>query len=188
MYRMFRWIVLIILLSSCQNKEKQLNEVFALREMSELATVEYTVTKIVKASDDQTWYKFGDRKILMSCKASIKAGIDLSQITEANVKIDGKQIEMVLPRAHVISLNMKPEDIRVEYQETGFFRDKFAIEERDDLMKQGETQIRNSTEAMGVLQTAETNATLVMSNYLKSLGYQKINIRYTSNPITSPLK
>jgi hypothetical protein len=188
MYRMFRWIVLIILLYSCQNKEKQLNEVFALREMSELATVEYTVTKIVKASDDQTWYKFGDRKILMSCKASIKAGIDLSQITEANVKIDGKQIEMVLPRAHVISLNMKPEDIRVEYQETGFFRDKFATEERDDLMKQGETQIRNSTEAMGVLQTAETNATLVMSNYLKSLGYQKINIRYTSNPITSPLQ
>jgi hypothetical protein len=188
MYRILSWISITVILIACQGKERKMNEVFALRDMSELATVEYTVTKIVKASDNQTWYKFGDRKILMSCKASIKAGIDLSAITEANVKIDGKSIEMILPRAHIISLNMKPEDIRVEYQETGFFRDKFATEERDMLMKQGEDQIRNSTEALGVLQTAETNATLVMSNYLKSLGYEKINIRYTANPITTPLK
>ena len=28
--------------------------------LAELGTVEYTVTKIIKASDDQTWYKMGD--------------------------------------------------------------------------------------------------------------------------------
>ena len=182
---MYRLIVLIvIILASCKSKETKLNEVFALKEMSELATVEYTVTKIVRASDDKTWYKLGDRKILMSCSARIKAGIDLSEITEANVQIEGKKIELVLPRAHVISFNMRPEDIHVEYQETGVFRDKFSAEERDMLMRQGEKQIRNSTEALGVLQTAETNASLFMSNYLKSLGYKRINIRYSSNPIT----
>ena len=185
---MYRLILLILLiLASCKSKETKLNEVFALKEMSELATVEYTVTKIVRASDDKTWYKLGDRKILMSCSARIKAGIDLSSITEANVTINGKEIELVLPRAHIISLNMRPEDIHVEYQETGLFRDKFSTEERDMLMRQGETQIKNSTEALGVLQTAETNASLFMSNYLKSLGYKRINIRYSANPIT-PLK
>lgn len=188
MFRMLIILLLVLSVSSCQQKARKMQEVFALKDMSELATVEYTVTKIIKASDDQTWYKMGDRKILMSCKASIKAGIDLSQITEANVKIDGKDIEVILPRAHVISLNMKPEDIRVEYQETGVFRDKFNTEERDLLLKQGEEQIRTATASMGVLQTAETNATLVISNYLKSLGYKKINIRYTANPVSTPLQ
>ena len=175
---MFRWMTLLLLvLVSCNRQEKKLNEVFARREMSELATVEYSVTKIVKASDDQTWYKIGDRKILMSCSASIKAGIDLAAIKEENIEIDGKNINLVLPRAHVISLNIRPQDIRVEYQETGILRDPFNAEERDALMRQGEAQIRKSTENLGVLQTAETNASLFISNYLKSLGYERINCR-----------
>ena len=186
MHRLIPLLVLLLLFS-CKGKEKKMNEVFAMKDMSELATVEYTVTRIVKASDDQTWYKIGDRKILMSTSASIKAGIDLSQISEANVKIDGKSIDLVLPKAHIISLNMRPEDIRVEYQETGLFRDKFSTGERDILLRQGEEQIRNSTEALGVLQTAEANATLFMSNYLKSLGYERIRIRFSGNPV-NPLK
>lgn len=186
---MFRWIpLLLLILVGCNRQEKKLNEVFALREMSELATVEYTVTKIVRASDDKTWYKIGDRKILMSCAAAIKAGIDLAGIKEENVKINGKNIDLILPRAHLISLNMKPQDIRVEYQETGILRDPFTSEERDALMRQGEAQIRRSTEGIGVLQTAETNASLFISNYLKSLGYERINIRFTGNQISMPQK
>ena len=83
MYRLI--FLLLILLVSCKSRETRMNEVFALKEMSELATVEYTVTKIVKANDDKTWYKLGDRKILMSCSARIKAGIDLSVITERSI-------------------------------------------------------------------------------------------------------
>ena len=91
MMRMITLIVIMSLLFACK-KKSSINEVFALREMSELATVEYMVTKIIRASDDQTWYKIGDRKILMSCEASVKAGIDMSAIKEENISIDGKSI------------------------------------------------------------------------------------------------
>jgi Protein of unknown function (DUF4230) len=183
---MMRTLTLIFIVSiacSCK-KEKKVNEVFALREMSELATVEYLVTKIIRASDDKTWYKIGDRKILMSCEASIKAGIDLSAIREENISIEGKSISLVLPKAHLISINIKPENIKVEYQETGIFRDDFSAAERDQLMTQGEVQIRKSVDSLGVLQTAETNATIFVSNYLKLLGYDRIHIRFSN---TSPL-
>lgn len=177
----------IILLISCRGSEKELTEVLAIREMSELATVEYIVTKIVRANDNQTWYKIGDRKILMSCEASIKAGIDFSAISEEDITIEGKSISLVLPKAHLISMNINPENVRVEYEETGFFRDDFSSAERDALMTQGERQIRNSVEALGVLNTAETNASLFINNYLKTLGYNRIRIRFSSqtNP---PLK
>ncbi len=182
--RVVLFILMIVSLFSC-NKEDKVNEVFALREMSELATVEYIVTKIIRASDDQTWYKIGDRKILMSCEASVKAGIDMSAIQKENITIDGKSISLVLPKAHLVSINIRPEDIKVEYQETGLFRDQFSSAERDQLMAQGEAQIRKSVDSLGVLQTAETNASLFVSNYLKQLGYDRIHIRF-SNSSTLP--
>jgi len=184
MMRITAIIFLIVFLVSCK-RENKVNEVFALREMSELATVEYIVTKIIRASDDQTWYKIGDRKILMSCEASVKAGIDMTAIRKENISIDGKSISLVLPKAHLVSINIKPEDIKVEYQETGLFRDNFSAAERDQLMAQGEKQIAKSVDSLGVLQTAETNASLFVSNYLKQLGYDSIHIRF-SNESTSP--
>ena len=184
MMRTLTFFILTGLLISCK-RENRINEVFALREMNELATVEYIVTRIIRASDDQTWYKIGDRKILMSCEASVKAGIDMSAIREENISIEGKSISLVLPRAHLVSINIKPEDIKVEYEETGIFRDNFSSAERDQLMAQGEAQIRRSVDSLGVLQTAETNASIFVSNYLKQLGYDRIQIRF-SNTSTLP--
>jgi len=187
MMRMLTLIAIMSLLFSCK-KQNSVNEVFALREMSELATVEYMVTKIIRASDDQTWYKVGDRKILMSCEASVKAGIDMSAIKEENISIDGKSISLVLPKAHLISVNIKPENIKVEYQETGLFRSNFTAAERDQLMAQGEAQIKRSVDSLGVIQTAETNASLFISNYLKQLGYNRIHIRFGNSSITPKLQ
>ena len=59
-------LFLIILCVGCNKKEKQLQQVLALQQMNDLATVEYVVTKIIKANDNKTWYKIGDRKILMA--------------------------------------------------------------------------------------------------------------------------
>jgi hypothetical protein len=60
------------------------------------------------------------------------------------------------------------------------------VAERDALLAQGEKQIRNSTDSLGVISTAEANASLFISNFLKTLGYQRINIRYhdvSTNPV-----
>jgi len=66
---------LIVLFTSCsQTLEEKMNHKFsALKETAELGTVEYTIKKIIKANDE-TFYSVGDRKILMSCRATMKAG------------------------------------------------------------------------------------------------------------------
>jgi len=46
------------------------------------------------------------------------------------------------------------------------------------LAAQGEVQIKNSADSLGILQAAEVNASLIISNFLKKAGYQNINIRY----------
>lgn len=179
------WILLFpFLLVSCNKKEQQLQQVMAIQQMSDLATVAYVVTKIIKANDNKTWYKLGDRKILMSCKATLTAGIDLAAITKEQVKTAGKNITVTLPHSKIISINIKPEDIAVEYEAVDVLRQSFTSEERNALAIQAEHQIKASIAELGILQTAETNAALFINNFLIHLGYEKININF--NDLTVP--
>lgn len=173
------FLLLLLITSGCATKQKKQNDIlFSLKEMSDLATVEYTVTKIIKANDDKTWYKLGDRKILMSCEANIKAGIDMSSISQKNFIIDGKDVELKLPSPKVISLSIPAETIKVEYQDISLFRDPFKAAERDQLASQAEAQIRNSIDSLGILQQAKVNTSLFINNLLVKLGYESIKITY----------
>jgi hypothetical protein len=180
-------IIAILLLPGCGKQERgPQQEILALRELSELATTEYTVTKIVRASDDKTWYKFGDRKILISCEANIKAGIDLSKIEPSDISISGKKITLQLPQAQLISVSIPPDKISVDHEEVGLFRSSFTTAERDALLAQAERQIRNSIDSLGVLQTAAANASLFISNFLRKSGYESIEIRYDKKRVAAP--
>ena len=98
------FLVLLLIVSGCGNKQKEKNEVlFSLREMSDLATVEYTVTKIIKSNDNTTWFKIGDRRILMSCEAHLKAGIDMSGSTKKDITSRDKSIRVTLTQPQVNS-------------------------------------------------------------------------------------
>jgi hypothetical protein len=185
---MYRFISLLTILSvlSCQRKPDPKDMVLQLRELNELATVEYTVSKIVKASDDQTWYKFGDRKILMSCRATIKAGIDLNGLQAKDIIVDGESISLELPDAQIFSVNLRPEDIRTEYEEVGIFRSEFSAAERNQLMAQGEAQIRRQAASTDILRSAETQASLLLGNFLRSLGYKEVKIRFQKQSPNPP--
>ena len=174
--------LILLLFCGCENKQHRQNEILSsLSQMSDLATVEYTVTKIIKANDNKSWFKIGERKILMSCEAHIKAGIDLSNITKKDFVIEGKNIELKLPPPKVITLSIPAEAIKVEFQEIGLFRDPFKTSERDRLASQAESQIRNSIDSLGILQQAKINTSLFVNNLFTRMGFQHISITYTND-------
>jgi hypothetical protein len=178
-FKKYRPVLLLVLFcTACNKKDNQLQQVMALQQMNDLATVEYVVTKIIKANDNKTWYKIGDRKILMSCKATLTAGIDLSKITSNQVNIEGKNITLTLPHSKMIAVNIKPEDIVEEYEQVDVLRQTFTGEERNALAIQAENQINASIAELGILQTAETNAALFVNNFLHRLGFEKIIIHF----------
>ena len=188
---MFRTVILIIFVFvACSKKEEEENKpsIFTLKEMSDLATVEYTVTKIIKASDSKTWYKIGDRKILMSCEAHIKAGIDMRDINESSFKIKEKNIEVSLPEPKIISLSIPAENIKTEYEEIGVFREKFKSQDRDALAAQAEQQIRASVASLGILDQAKVNTAQFVTSFLKKLGYENIAINFDGKPIINKMQ
>ena len=169
----------VLVISSCRKKNSNLGSVVdAMRESGQLVTAEYTLGKIVKASDDKTWYKIGERKILMSMEAQVRAGVNLEQITKKDFKEEGETIAVTLPAAQLFSINIPPDKIKVEYQEIGLLRTHFNAAEREDLLRQAEAQVRRLADSLNIVQTAEDNAALYIRNLLQQTGYQKVEVRF----------
>jgi hypothetical protein len=77
-------------------------------------------------------------------------------------------------------LNIRPEDLKVEYKDIGLLRSEFSSQERDQLAAQAQKQIEGSAEALGILQTSENNAALFITNMLHQMGYEKIRVSFGS--------
>lgn len=173
-----------LLLPACQEEEKRLDEdVFEIRNIGELSTTEYTIGKIVKLDDTgDDWHQYlGDRKILISCKAKVKAGVNLYDIKEGDIKVKGRNIEIKLPPAKITSFTIDPKQIHTEMEGVSGFRDKFTQQEKNEFMKQGEKAIRKDLESTELLKDAEKNAISFIENFYKQMGYEEVSVIPSDN-------
>ena len=153
--------------------------VLSLKETGELITTEYTLGKVIRASDDQTWYKIGDRKILINCEANLKAGINLQALSEDDFqRKNDSSIVIRLPHAQLFSLSIPPDKIQVAYQETGTFRDPFTANEREQLVAQAEPQIKALVTSLRILPDAENNATVFIQHLFQQAGFKRVTVTY----------
>jgi hypothetical protein len=147
-----------------------------LKDLAELATVEYSVTKIVSYKD-VAWY--GDRKILFEAAATVKAGIDLNELTEQDIKEEGgTAVAISLPTPKILLFNMKPENMREIFNESGVLRSDFSNEEKDGLLSQGEKDIRAKVARMDILQRAGRNARTLLESWLKRMGFEQVRVTF----------
>ncbi|TAD87306.1 MAG: DUF4230 domain-containing protein [Bacteroidetes bacterium] len=171
--------VLLLIGSACQRPAPAASDVaMALQNLSELATVEYTVTKVVAANDDVDWYKLGERKVLITCQATIKAGINLKEIDAAQVVINERSISLRLPPPKILSVNLPPENIKVAWQQVGFLRGSFTATETNALMVQAEQQMWNAGNIVGIDEQAKVNTQSAVGQLLRQLGFTQINITF----------
>ncbi|MBR1488034.1 MAG: DUF4230 domain-containing protein [Bacteroidales bacterium] len=177
-------LLLLLLLPACNRQaslqDRLTDRIEQLSRTAELGTVEYTVRKAVKARDEGEWFKIGNRRILFSCTAHIKAGINLERIPLEQLVVDEatRSVSLVLPHATVFSINIPPEQIRLEYEDVTGFRQKFSDQERQALLRQGEREIVRDLPKLGILAEAEANAEDFFRPMLEQMGFDNIQIRF----------
>lgn len=155
-------------------------EIEAITAMKQLSLVEYRVSKIVKADDEGAWYEIGDRKILLSCTAYLKAGVDLATFGPDDVDIDwtGKRVAVTIPHSTLLSLDMPASEIRLEYDHVTMLRQAFSAEERNALLRQGEKQIRDSVPSLGILEKADENARRFFESVFGKMGFETVEVSF----------
>jgi hypothetical protein len=156
-----------------------------MNDMSNLGTIEYSLTKIVQV-DDKQWYSIGPRKLLISCKAYVKAGIDFKNIRILEINDSLNSIKIEIPDAKILIVSIPPNEIEVINTHIGLLRANFTHIEMNDIQKQAEVDINNKIQDLNILYDAKKNGKLFLHNFLKSLGFQQIFI-FESNYILSPI-
>jgi transcription initiation factor TFIIIB Brf1 subunit/transcription initiation factor TFIIB len=82
----------------------------------------------------------------------------------------------------LLSLNIPPESIKIHHLEVGVLRDEFSSSEREKMLAQAETQIRNISDSLGIMKTAQENASAFMMNLMKQNGYETVTINFKNRP------
>jgi len=166
-------LIFISIFQSCQTLPNKgiINE--QLQNLQELGTSEYKLSKVIIAEDNQ-WYSIGDRKVVITMKASVKAGVDFSEIKIININNDEKSISLSLPKSKIILLDIKPNDIKYNFLKTTLARSEFTNKELNEIQVLGEKSIKDKISELNILEDANKNAKLFLTNWLKLSGFNKI--------------
>jgi hypothetical protein len=107
--------------------------------------------------------------------ATLKAYIDFSNFSEADIERDDNHITILLPDPKVVMTGSKINQKEVrEY--VGLTRSHFTDRELTAYEQQGRQAILNSIPQLGILDQAQANAARVLVPMLTEMGYQEENI------------
>lgn len=158
-----------------------------LGECTELGTVEYTCDiRFQNEPDKLEPLKVGPRVILYSAKAYIKAGIDLEDKERIKIESIGRSVTVTLPKPIILTCKVEPKDISKDFEKIGLFRSKFTNQEKLEICRKAEKDLRQQTEGdnprIDILSEAEANARAELELLLKATGrYDNITVKFEGN-------
>jgi hypothetical protein len=117
----------------------------------------------------------------------VKAGVDLSQITESDITVDGDTVRIVLPAPTIISQALNAQKSHVVSRSTGptAFIGGASKELLDSVLREAESRANTETLADGtLLNAAQENTASDLTHLLNDAGIK--NVVFVSSPSTTP--
>ncbi len=172
-----------LLLPGCGKKADPEEEVAKLFNQKKLDLVDYKVRKVLSFEDKTNVFqlKFGSRKLLLSCVADVKAGLDFDAFNpETDIAVDKKanSVSIKLPAPSITSFVVDVNDIKEEYNVTTGIRKEFKQEEKNMIVDHGRQEIEKAIPELGILDDARENAVKRFTNLVQQLGFNQVNITF----------
>ena len=169
-----------LLLPACEKADPK-EEVAKLFNQKKLDLVDYKVRKVLSFEDKTNilLLKFGSKKLLLSCVADVKAGLDFDAFNpETDITVDkqSKSVSIVLPAPSITSFVIN--DVDEEYNVTTGMRKAIKQEDRNLVLEQGRTEIENAIPELGILDEARASAVKRFTSLVEPLGFTNVNITF----------
>ena len=147
-----------------------------VRELDRLATVRVTESILVtrESGGDVLDRLFSGEKVLLVATGNVEAGVDLSEVGEDDVRVEGERVTISLPEPEILSVSLDEGETRV------YDRDYSLLNVRpdDDLVEEARASAEEKIEAAaredGVLETAGTNAEKSIGAFVEALGFERV--------------
>jgi hypothetical protein len=142
-----------------------------VQTLSQLVTVKYVIEKVVVLEDVKWIPGLGESRVLMVAHGTVKAGVDLSQLEPADLKISGKKIVIRLPRAQITDTYLDEGQTRVIERTTGLIR-TFDKDLEQTARQQAVDDIRRAARSGGILKEAEDRARAQLRSLFGALDFE----------------
>ncbi len=147
-----------------------------MRSLSRLETAVFTIEKVIDAGTTGgnifQQFLFGD-KILLIAHGQVIAGFDLSQVSDDDIKIEGKNVTVKLPAPQILVATLDNTQTKVYDRRQGLLSDNDGLE--SEVRKAAEGSIRQAACDANILQQASDNGRKQLTALLTSLGFESIN-------------
>ena len=180
--------ILVLSTAGCASRDSKqsltdaaLQRIDQISSERQLELVEFEIRKFLKAQYKGAWYEIGKKKILLSCKAYLQAGIDLGDfnpMTDVVIDEERKSISLTLPCPTLLSMEMPLEEVEVADEKVTGFRSEFKMSEINTILRMGEEQILESVPSLGIIDEAKQKARLFFEPALKHLGFSSVYVSF----------
>ena len=145
-----------------------------IRSLARLETIQYTVEKVITAQTDQGVFGplFGD-KLLFVAHGVVIAGVDLENITAANLQLENGVLNVQLPPAEVFVSTLDNNKSYVYDRQTGILTHGDPNLETT-ARRAAEDEIRKAALDDGILDQAQQNTETYLEQLLHNLGYSEV--------------
>src|SRR3954451_3458164 len=147
-----------------------------VRQLNQLATVRYTVQKIVDLEEQKQ--PVGSERILLIMQATVEAGVDLAGLRPDQVQNRAGAVIFHLPPAQILHVFVDDKDTRVWDRQktwwTPWVPYSLDLEQRARL--QGLDSVKQAALDMGILKDAERNAESSLRGLLGLAGVKTMVI------------
>ncbi len=160
-----------------------------LRGASELTTAIFAMEAVVPTRSDRTLagYVIGSTNLLYLAYGEVRAGVDLSQVTAADIQISDSTIALTLPPSQILDAKLDLSRSDVYDYDRGFLG--LGPDNAPDLQEMAQQEALSKIEAAacaeGILAEANRRAEMVVSQLLNTAGFETVTV--TTQPPTDSL-
>lgn len=141
-----------------------------VRQLNELVSVKYSIQKVVGLKEDKI--PFGTESILLVVQGTVLGGVDLKDLQERDVSVDGKTVSVRLPQANILHVYLDDKQTQVWDRRITWwtpwvpFNPDFERKARLEAIE----SVKKQAVEMGILRDAKRNAEQTVEKLLKLLG------------------
>ncbi|MDO8741570.1 MAG: DUF4230 domain-containing protein [Candidatus Roizmanbacteria bacterium] len=149
-----------------------------MRDMQRLETASFTIEKIIDGgttgSNVFAQFLFGD-KILLIAHGQVIAGFDLSQISDKDIVITGKNLKITLPKPQILVTTLDNTQTRVYDRQKGILSQGNKDLE-SEARQAAETSIKDAACKGDILKQAADNGRKQLTTLFSALGFLTVTI------------
>jgi hypothetical protein len=154
--------------------------VAGVQSLSQLVTIKYVLEKVIVLDDPARYFgiavPLGENRLILLAHGEVKAGVDLSHMTESDMTITGRKIVLTLPPARVTDAYLVEQRTQVLDYKTGLLA-PFNKDLEQTARRQALTEITRAARQSGIEEDAAERARKQLTRFLQALGFEQVEVK-----------